>query len=193
MNYKLEYELDTNGIDNFIKKLDEIEKIYTSKKLLKYIADKCQKELKNISEKSLSSINSKEDIDRSYYINNNKIDINYQDMEIIFYNNSKVDISKKNISPNKLSNYPLKLSLAQIVEFGIGYTGSINSNKNVNNSWQYDVNNHGYKGWYYKDEVGNIHWTNGYAGRYIYLKLKQYIEKNINTWINDYIKDNIKD
>ena len=52
MNYSFEYELDYKGIDNFFNKIDEIEKIYKSKGLLKYVADKCQKELKNISLKN---------------------------------------------------------------------------------------------------------------------------------------------
>ena len=193
MNYSFEYELDYKGIDNFFNKIDEIEKIYKSKGLLKYVADKCQKELKNISLKNLTTISSKEDIDKSLYMNSNKIEINYEDMEITLYNDSEKNISEKNISAEKLANYPLKLSLAQIVEFGIGYTGSINARSEVDSSWQYDVNNHGYKGWYYKDENGVIHWTNGYAGRYIYLKLKQYVEKNAETWIKEYIEKKIKD
>lgn len=192
MNYKLEYELDTKDIDLMIENIDKTANSLTSKKLLKYIADKCQKELKNISLRNLSTINSKEDINKSLYMNSNKIEIDYENMEIILYNDSEINISEKNISPQKLANYPLKLSLAQIVEFGIGYTGSLNARNEVDSSWQYDVNNHGYKGWYYKDENGIIHWTNGYAGRYIYLKLKEYVEKNIKTWLADYVNNKTK-
>ena len=188
-----EYELDIPDIELAISKLDKIEKAIKSVSLLKYIANQCKKELKIISKNSLSTINSKEDIDKSLYMNSNKIEINYENMEIILYNDSEINISEKNISPEKRANYPLKLSLAQIVEFGIGYTGSINANSEVPSSWNYDVNNHGYKGWYYKDNLGNLHWTNGYAGRYIYLKLKKYVEKNAQQWVIDYMNDKIKD
>ena len=106
---------------------------------------------------------------------------------IYLYNDSVIDTSDKNISEEKRSNYPLKLSLAKIVEYGIGFTGSINANSEAEN-WEYDVNKHGPSGWIYMTNDGKFHTTNGFAGRYVFLELKHYIEKNIGKWISDYIK-----
>ena len=85
------------------------------------------------------------------------------------------------------ANYPAQLSLAKIVEYGIGYTGMRTDQTEVED-WEYDVNNHGYRGWYYEDSNGQIHWTNGFEGRLIFLNLKKAILNNIEKWINEYIE-----
>lgn len=190
--YKTNYELSTSDMKFFEKYLDKFLELMDSTRLINYIAKKCEKELKNISVKNLSTISTKEDIESSTYINSNKLEIDYSKKEIILFNDSTIDVRTKNISQEKLNNYPLKLSLAQMVEFGIGYTGSLSANGEVPKDWQYDVNNHGAKGWYYKDNNGNYHWTNGYAGRFIFYKLKTYVEKNISKWIAEFFESNLK-
>lgn len=186
------YNLDfsVNGISKSIEMLDMLKEIINDPYFLNYIGDKCKEALNTISINNLSSVETDFEEESSLYLSSNKLEINN---DIIYlYNDSKVDISSKNMSETTKENYPAQLSLSKIVEFGIGYTGSIYADNEVDN-WQYDVNNHGFKGWYYKDNNGNIFWTNGFEGKYIFLKLKYFIEKAIKIWIQDYFRDKIKE
>lgn len=54
---------------------------------------------------------------------------------------------------------------AAYVEFGTGVVGRASAHPNPG-SWQYDVNNHGDKGWvYYDDETDKFRWTKGFRSR----------------------------
>lgn len=183
-------DLSEAGIDKAIKILDNLGILLSDEKLMMYIGEKCKKELNLISINKLSSTYGSQDVDMSNYLSHHKIEIanNY----IYLYNDSVVDTSTKNISDTKRANYPLKLSLASIVEYGIGYVGSLTPNDDTGN-WAYDVNKHGASGWSYLDTNGNWHHTNGFEGRLIFYNLKLHIEEQIASWLNDYIDKNLKD
>ena len=54
---------------------------------------------------------------------------------------------------------------AAYVEFGTGVVGSQSPHPDPQD-WQYDVNNHGDKGWvYYDDYSGKFRWTKGFKSR----------------------------
>lgn len=55
-------------------------------------------------------------------------------------------------------------------EFGTGVVGADNPHPNVTiPGWRYDVNEHGEKGWWYKGDDGEWHWTRGMPSRpYMY-------------------------
>lgn len=178
------YELTIANIEKMQKQLQEIERLWSSDDFAKFIGRKLRYRLKEIQKHKLSTINSQEDIKASTYMNSNHLTIS--DGVIYIYNDAKIDISSKNMSEVTKANYPAQLSLAKIVEYGIGYTGSINANGDEDD-WAYDINNHGSKGWYYKDNNGEVHWTNGFAGRYVFLELKNYTIENIDKWVNEYI------
>lgn len=168
-------------------------KIYSlieSPKFMKYVGDKLLNQVKTIAVQQLTTVNTQEDIDASNYMNSMKVEINND--TIYLYNDSVIDTSTREISEEKRMNYPLQLSLAKIVEYGIGYTGSINATSYVSEDWQYDVNEHGYKGWYYKSN-GQVFWTNGYEGRFVFLKMLNWIEENISSIIAEYLNENLKD
>lgn len=187
-------DLSDKGIDKFDKILSNLEGILSSNLLKKYIADKCIKELKNIQYKSLTTINSEDDIDMSNYMNSNHLEV-HEDY-IYIYNDATIDVKELKGVYDKdwRANYPLKLSLASMIEFGIGYTGGASSiSSEVPSDWHYDVNNHGALGWYYQDSSGNYHWTKGYEGRYIFLKLKLKVEEKIEEWLAEYIDTYMKD
>ena len=182
------------GFKKLEGKLAQIEEILSSKELYEYIAERCMKALNEITLQKLSSYG-KENIDTSYYASRHQYKI--EGSTIYIFNDSKIDISSKNMSETTKSKYPAQLSLAKIVEYGIGYTGA---NFTVvpegsplrNDEWEYDVNNHGYRGWYYTDENGNIIWTNGFAGRLIFNELAIRVKKNARRWITEYVRSKIK-
>ena len=180
MNYVV--DISVTGLNETQKYLNRFKKLITDKAFRQFIADKCEKELLNI---CLLNLNiDEEQVKKSNYMNSmhTEIDKDY----IYIYNDSEIDISKKNMDEVTKSKYPAKLSLAKIIEYGIGYTGWVNPLPYAPD-WEYDVNNHGYKGWYYKDDAGNIHWTNGFEGKLIFYKLKEYVEQNIAEWVYEYI------
>lgn len=186
--------LSIKGIKTLREKLKSIEKLLNDKKIYEYIAEKCMKELNEITLEKLTTVD-EENIDTSYYASRHQYKI--EGNIIYIYNDSTIDISSKNMSEVTKAKYPAQLSLAKIVEYGIGYTGA---NFTVipegtalpSDNWEYDVNNHGYKGWYYTDENGEVIWTNGFEGRLIYHELVSRIKRNASKWISEYIGKNIK-
>lgn len=179
---------------NLDDKLAQIEEILSSKELYEYIAEKCMKALNEITLEKLSSYD-KENIDTSYYASRHQYKI--EGSTIYIFNDSMIDISSKNMRETTKAKYPAQLSLAKIVEYGIGYTGAnftvVPEGSPIrNDEWEYDVNNHGYRGWYYTDENGNIIWTNGFAGRLIFNDLAIRVKKNVRRWITEYVRSKIK-
>lgn len=162
---------------------EELYELLSSKDLMVFLSKRLSEELRKIALTKLSTVNTDEDIDASVYLNSMKFEIN--DNEICFFNNAKVDLSTRNISPENRANYST-LSLAKIVEYGIGYTGLMNTSP-APTDWEYDVNNHGSKGWVYKDSSGRTFWTNGFEGRLIYYTFMNYIRDNISNLIKEYI------
>ncbi|MCI9092658.1 MAG: hypothetical protein HFF36_02570 [Coprobacillus sp.] len=62
---------------------------------------------------------------------------------------------------------------AIFVEFGTGITGAWSPHPDNKIGYVYDVNNHGYDGWYYTDETGK-HWTRGMPSRaFVYITAQQ--------------------
>lgn len=182
------FELTQKDLREAQKLLDRIQNMWLSESFYKYLGKILNKELRKIQAKKLSTIKSKEDIKASTYMNSNHLEIT--DGYLYIYNDAMIDITSKNMKETTKANYPAQLSLAKIVEYGIGYTGSIYSQGNED--WAYDVNNHGSQGWYYKDDNGEVHWTNGFAGRYVFLELKKYVEENIQKIMQDYFDDMLK-
>lgn len=182
-------DVSINGMKDLENKLKQIKKILTDKKMYEYIADKCMEELNQITLERLTTYDDKT-IDQSYYTSRHQFVI--EGDTIYIFNDSKIDISSKNMSETTKAKYPAQLSLAKIVEYGIGYTGAnftvIPEGTDLpSDNWEYDVNNHGYKGWYYTDENGNVIWTNGFEGRLIFHELVTRIRKNANKWVSEYI------
>ena len=179
--YDYEVNFETfEQVDKFLSLLDK--KIIGSNELSGFIAKKCEEELNRLCQEKLHNFNG-ENIEGDYV---SAMHTEFTNEYIYLYNDSEIDIASRDFKGKE--NYPDKLSLAELVEYGIGYTGQLNTDLPEEGSdWVYDVNNHGYKGWYYKDEQGNIHWTNGYEGKLIFYNLKLNVMDKIQDWIVEYI------
>jgi hypothetical protein len=46
------------------------------------------------------------------------------------------------------------------------------------------------KGWYY-EKNGELHWTRGQEGKFIYQKLYNKVQENISNWIFEYLNKNL--
>lgn len=183
---KKTYELSITDLKRLKKDIIEIGDILKSKEFLDFIAKKCVEKVKEISSTKLSA-SALEDGEETAYMQSHNYSIHGD--TITLYNDSQIDVASKTwMSEETRANYKAQLSLGKIIEFGIGYTGGLASNDYVDADWQYDVNEHGYKGWYYKDKAGNTIWTNGFAGKQIYAELMNYLDNHLGEWIDEYFE-----
>ena len=185
--YKVDI-FDENSLNEFDKSLSKLEKIFETQEFKEFILEKAKKLLDNICEMNLPI-----DEDYGVDINNYLSGMSYQidGDTIILGNTSWIDVTAKNMRETTKEKYPAQLSLSHIVEYGIGAVGANSSYSGQAEDWQFDVNNHGDNGWYYTDNNGDIHWTRGFEGRYIFYKLSQNIEENIENWISEYLDNNL--
>ncbi len=186
------YVIDISSQDDikkFRNDLAKLERKLGSDDFKQYLGKKMEEALRFIQRELLTTIDNDLKEELSNYMNSNHLEIN--DDTIYIYNDATIDISSKNMKETTKANYPAQLSLAKIVEYGIGYTGALTPHQEENDDWEYDINNHGYKGWYYINDNGETIWTNGYQGRLIFFHLKEFVEKSVGTWIEDYIEKNI--
>jgi len=60
------------------------------------------------------------------------------------------------------------------VEYGTGIVGKNDPHPEAEGNYDYDVHNHGYAGWFYRnDRDGQVHWTKGFVSRpFMYNTLK---------------------
>lgn len=176
------YTIEVKGIDECLETLEDLKKMFKNYEFMEYIAQKSKETLDRITAQNITFNNK----DTGGYANNHEIEV-YQE-EIILFNNTKADLS--HLSEKTRANYPDGFSIAKAVEYGTGIVGRDSIGSSQATDWAYDVNNHGEKGWFY-EKNGKIYWTKGMEGKLIYYKTKQEIEKNIATWIGEYIDKNI--
>lgn len=179
------YELSLSELRRLKRDITDIGYIIKSNEFLEFIAKKCIAKLRQISQFKLSdsALSNKE---QSAYMQNHKYIVH--NGVITLYNDSQIDVASKTwMSDATRANYKAELSLSKVIEYGIGYTGGLGAYSYSEDNWQYDVNSHGYKGWYYEDETGNKCWTNGFYGKQIYATLMDIIDELIPKWIDEYI------
>lgn len=180
------YKITITGTKELKDKLKALGDSFGSNEMLNYLGDKFEETLYKKTYENLTTV---EDLEVSEYAKNHQKTI--QDKKIILSNSTMADLS--DLSPETLRNYPNGFSIAKAVEFGTGIIGATSEASALaqSNGWDYDINGHGEKGWFYKKD-GNIYWTKGFEGRLIYYKTKKDIQENISKWVASYIKNKIK-
>lgn len=192
--YELNINLSKNGISKYRKLNYQINKVIQGKELRKYLGEKCYKALEKIQGEKLTFEGGVEEMILSDYLLSNHLEIDYEHDIIYLYNDAKIDVANANSFFNETTkeNYPAQLSLAKMVEYGVGLEGSFTPHQEVVEDWGYDLNGHGQQGWYYKDASGKPRWTSGYEGRLVFYSLVEYIKENVSAWITEYLIDNIR-
>lgn len=170
--------------------IDAIFETLESKKFVDYLGKRLSNAILGIAIQETSNIGS--DVMSSQEVNDylSGFEVEISDDTIVLYNASVIDTTTKKMSEIKRANYPLQLSLAKLIEYGFGYTGFLNTQELPEN-WQYDINQHGNRGWYYEDKYGQLHWTNGMEGRLVFLKLCWWLQNNFADIVNRYLKNNL--
>ena len=182
-------ELSKESINTVAKYILNMQTALKSKEFMEFIAEKAKETLLQVQSEKLITEDRGVDLEyrrsHKYYVNED---------EIVLFNHA--NIPQSIMGDDYKEFYPNGFDLAKAVEYGTGIIGATKTEaeglaKAGSDGWQYDVRGHRYKGWFYKDDAGNKVWTKGYSGRLIYLTTKQRIEKNIGSWVYEYV-ENIK-
>lgn len=173
---------DIKEIESFQKELSNLEELLQSKKFMRFIGNKCLKELKKIIRKSAGG---NEYIPQMQeYKSSNKIEVEKDSVRI--YNDSMVDMS--NVSEKTLQNYPEGLSLAKLIEFGTGIRGT--SDEEYEWLTEYNPNRDYTNGWFYEKD-GQLYWTKGQQGYFIYQQLSDVVKEHIHNWVWEFVENNM--
>ena len=169
---------------NFVKNLLLMK---SDKKFQKYIQDKCLNEVKQQARLRLKNTTNDEYI--AEYINRNKIEelsdgfILYNDLVIPAVLSTK-NTKNQNNEKGLVRNYDAGFSLALAFEYGVGIVGQ---NNPVTGAWEYNVNNYGPLGWFYKTQSGKSERTQGYKGAEVYRFTAESIKQNLEKWVKEYL------
>ena len=181
MNTTYEYHLSLDDMKKFKKQMLKIKEALNSQEFIYYLANKCYELLNKVTSEKLNT----DELDMYIHTYRNNHQKKVIDNDIYLWNETMVDLSS--LSEETLENYPNGLSLAKIVEYGTGIVGSSSEASKYAKDWQYDVNGHGEKGWFYVDSSGVLHWTKGIQGKLVFYETKRRIEENIENWISEYL------
>ena len=109
---------DLDSYDKTLKDFNKLKNALASPKFMEFLAEKCIMELSRISNERLGGIREDdvtyEEVDK--YRSNHKVQITEKSVKIS--NNTMADLS--HLSDKTLNNYPDGLSIAQLIEFGMG-------------------------------------------------------------------------
>lgn len=167
--------INIKGIDSIVNDLEKLKNIYRNEMFIDFLKNKCLSEVKYQTDMRLSSLTDLNSALLSDYRNNHKIE--NTPTGFILYNDLMNDGWLK-----------YNFSIAEAVEYGVGIIGQgtgINANEE---GYQYDINNHGYDGWIYKDKNGNTYKTRGYEGRNVYYYTYLEIMSKLDNWVNEFIE-----
>lgn len=100
-----------------------------------------------------------------------------------------VSNSTKKIIKKKIATISQSDKQAVYYEYGTGYIGEANPHPESGVSrWDYDINKHGSRGWYYYDKDNNVKWTNGQIAHMQMYKSIQDIGKDALNIVNGIVK-----
>lgn len=177
MNFINKQHLDElyNYVQNLLKMKDD-------KNFQKFIQDKCMKTLDMIMNDNLVGGTTNDDAIDLYMSSNH---IEEFDEGFIMYNDAKIPANVNGVQ-NTVENYPDgQFSIALAFEYGVGIIGE---NTNNPNAWNYNLQGY-YFGWYLPSNVtgkSKVE-TGGYQGFQIYTLTAQEIERQLPSWVNEYM------
>ena len=175
--------LDALDVQTLEKDLDKIAKTFSKKEFRKFIGDKCIKELRKISDEQLAGID-ENDIAFSELIKYKMLHQMEVGEDYVLFNDTMADLS--HLNPETASKYPDGLSMAKLIEYGMGINGI------SQDDWQTQMNpNRDYsKKWAYR-RYGNLYMSLGIEGKMIYDKLEKIVYRDFETWVDEWLKIDI--
>lgn len=170
--------INIKGLDEAIESLGKLKDIYSNKRFIDFLKSKCLSAVKFQTDSRLTSLVDLNSALLSEYRNNHKIEDT--PTGFILYND---------LMNNNWLEYDF--SIAQAVEYGVGYIGQGTGIMAGEDNYQYDINNHGTNGWVYRDSNGKTHHTQGYEGRNVYYYTYLDIVSKMDDWVNEFIESEL--
>lgn len=187
-------ELTVGNLEKLINRYKDISRALSSNEFKQFLLEKCKKTRDEIMlEKDITSIEQTNQGQAEVYASGNKEEIIGNTISL--YNDSVIDITNSNTffdEEYRDTHYSSELSLAELVEYGVGLVGA-NSSLGTGDEWEYMQNkarNYN-KGWRYKGNMGYPEHTMGTEGKYIYYNLANAIEKNIDNWVEEFLDNKL--
>lgn len=174
--------INKQHLDKLLDYVNKLLRMKNDKKFQKFIQKKCQDVLEQVMNDNLIGGTTNDSAIELYRGSNH---IEEYDEGFILYNDAKIPANVKGIQ-NDIANYPNgEFSIALAFEYGVGIIGE---NTNNPNAWNYNLQGY-YFGWYLpQDENGQVGvQTGGYEGFQIYTLTAQEIEKQLPSWVYEYV------
>lgn len=186
----LKIDININGLDKLDKHIEFVNKMLgmkTDREFQKYIQNKCLETVKEVARTRLGGTTNDEYIEE--YILRNKIreivggfEL-YNDFTIPAILTTRNTKNQDREAGGIVRNYDNGFSIALAFEYGVGIVGRDNP---VQGAWDYNINNYGDEGWYYKPPSGESIRTQGYKGAEVYRYTAIEINKRLKDWVNSY-------
>lgn len=175
-----------DNLENHIKFIKRLLTMKTDKSFQKFIQDKVLETVNKIARERIRNTTNNEYIEE--YILRNSIREEYDGF--VLYNDLTIpailttrNTKNQDREMGRVRNYDDGFSLALAFEYGVGIIGQ---NNPVNGAWDYNINNYGESGWYYKTPSGISERTKGYQGAEVYRYTAIEVEKQLKNWVNEY-------
>lgn len=177
-----------DNLENHIKFVKQLLTMKTDKSFQKFIQNKVLETVNKIARERVKNTTNDEYLEE-YILRNN---IREEHDGFILYNDFTIPaiLSTKNTKNQNrdigiVRNYDDGFNLALAFEYGVGIIGQ---NNPVNGAWDYNINNYGESGWYYKTPSGVSIRTQGYQGAEVYRYTAIEVEKKLENWVKEYFE-----
>lgn len=187
----LDIKVNVQGLKELQHQIDFVDKMLkmkTDTNFQKFIQEKVLETVKRVTDERLTG-GTTNDSAIGLYRENHKI--REEQEGFILYNDTIIPAEVNGIQ-NSIENYPNGMfNVALAFEYGVGIIGDMTSSNE--HSWDFNVQGYNF-GWYLPQNVtgeSGIQ-TAGYAGFEIYRFTAEEVKKNLNSWVQEYYRKEVK-
>lgn len=179
-------------LEKHIDIVDKMLKMKTDKSFQEFIQDKVLETVNRIARERISNTTNDEYIEE--YILRNSI---REELDgFVLYNDFTIpavlttrNTKNQDRTMGMVRNYDNGFNLALAFEYGVGIIGQ---NNPVNGAWDYNINNYGEEGWYYKTPSGESIRTQGYQGAEVYRYTAIEVQSKLSDWVEEYFRKEVQ-
>ena len=191
----LNVKTNVQGLKEFENHIDFVEKMLrmkTDTNFQKFIQEKVLENVNRVARERIANTTNDEYIEE-YILRNS---IREESDGFVLYNNFTIpailttrNTRNQDRSMGMVRNYDNGFNLALAFEYGVGIIGQSNP---VIGAWDYNINNYGEEGWYYKTPSGESIRTQGYQGAEVYRFTAIEVKSKLKDWVNEYYRKEVK-
>ena len=179
-------------LEKHIDIVDKMLKMKTDKSFQEFIQNKVLETVNRIARERISNTTNDEYIEE--YILRNSI---REELDgFVLYNDFTIpavlttrNTKNQDRTMGMVRNYDNGFNLALAFEYGVGIIGQ---NNPVNGAWDYNINNYGEEGWYYKTPSGESIRTQGYQGAEVYRYTAIEVQSKLSDWVEEYFRKEVQ-